>query len=86
MKSLPILALLLGIATNAGAVAFAEVRITHVTTGNYLLSDPADQTITSSVEMDEVLASVAAGRLALPGWRRRLIEGARPRKAACTPG
>jgi PEP-CTERM motif len=55
------LALLLGVATNAGAVAFAEVRIKHVTMGSYLLSDPADQTITSSVDTDEVLASVTAG-------------------------
>ena len=52
---------LLCIATNAGAVAFAEVRITHITKGTYLLSDPANQTITSSVDTDEVLASVTAG-------------------------
>ena len=52
---------LLCITTNAGAVAFAEVRITHITQGTYLLSDPANQTITSSVDMDEVLASVTAG-------------------------
>ena len=52
---------LLCITTNAGAVAFAEVRITHITKGTYLLSDPANQTITSSVDTDEVLASVTAG-------------------------
>ena len=52
---------LLCITTNAGAVAFAEVRITHITQGTYLLSDPAHQTITSSVDTDEVLASVTAG-------------------------
>ena len=47
--------------TNAGAVAFAEVRITHITQGTYLLSDPANQTITSSVDTDESRASVTAG-------------------------
>jgi len=49
------------LASNAAAVAFAEVRITHVTTGSYLLADPANQTITSSVDTNAVLASVAAG-------------------------
>ena len=52
---------LLCFTANAGAVAFAEVRITHITRGTYLLSDPAHQTITSSVDTDEVLASVSAG-------------------------
>ena len=52
---------LLCIATNAGAVAFAEVRITHITQGTRSSSDPAHQTITSSVDTDEVLASVTAG-------------------------
>lgn len=48
-------------ATNAGAVAFAEVQITHITRGTYLLSDPAHQTITFSSDTNEVLASVTAG-------------------------
>jgi PEP-CTERM motif len=56
-----VLLALICLAPNAGAVAFAEVRITHVTRGTYLFGDPADQTITSSVDSDEVLASVAAG-------------------------
>jgi hypothetical protein len=61
MKNLAALALLLGLATHAAAVAFAEVRITRVTMGTYPLSDPADQTITSSLDTDQVLASVTSG-------------------------
>jgi hypothetical protein len=60
-QSVLLLLALIGLVPNARAVAFAEVRITHVTTGTYLLSDPANQTITSSVDTNEVLASVTAG-------------------------
>ena len=41
---------LIGLAPNVGAVAFAEVRITHVTKGTLLLCDPANQEITSRVD------------------------------------
>ena len=53
-------AAVLCVATNAHAVAFAEVRITHITTGFYT-TDRAHETITGSSDANWVVASTTAG-------------------------
>ena len=77
MRTKPIVAALaLAVAsTQASAVAFAEVRITHITTGFYR-SDVngvplEDETITSSTDVDLVIVSSLAGPSPNDQWEFR---------------
>jgi hypothetical protein len=63
------------LSTNASAVSFAEVRITHITTGFYR-SDVngvplEDETITSSTDVDLVIVSSLAGPAPNDQWEFR---------------